>query len=212
MYVKPFILIKGGTFRRYKEGITMSDHDNKKQKAQSGKGILGGLTGLTDAAKEAAEEAEDNARTPVDRIKRLADSAREAAEQAKRQHQNPIDRVREIAQAAQQAAENARKQAETKKAIEAAQRADQARNAEQAEEKFHGSGGVGSEDQMDDLRRAYRDMGIIDPSGLTMDSDDIASNLDVGIDNQDSGIQSSLDAIKSDDDRSQGLSGGRNLG
>jgi flagellar biosynthesis GTPase FlhF len=207
------MIINGGTFRRHKEGITMSDHDNKKQKAQSGKGILGGLTGLTNAAKEAAEEAEDNARTPMDRVKGLADAAREAAEQAKRQHQNPIDRVREIAQAAQQAAENARKQAETKKAIEAARRADQARNAEQAEEEeFHGSGGVGSEDQMEGLRRAYREMGIIDPSGLTMDSDDIASNLDVGIDNQTSGIQSSLDAIKSDDDRSQGLSGGRNLG
>ena len=46
----------------------MSDHDHKKQKARSGKSILGGITGLTGAAKEAAEEAEDNARTPVDRV------------------------------------------------------------------------------------------------------------------------------------------------
>lgn len=191
----------------------MSDHDHKKQKARSGKSILGGITGLTGAAKEAAEEAEDNARTPVDRVKRLADAAREAAEQAKRQHQNPIDRVREIAQAAQQAAENARKQAETKRVIENARRADQARNAEQAEqEEFQGSGGVGSAEQLDAIRRGYIERGLADPSGLTIDNDATASNLDAGINSQGAGMQSNLDAIKSDDDRSQGLTGGRNLG
>jgi len=72
---------------------------------------------------------------------------------------------------AEQAARWARIEAES------AARAEAARQAEAAEQ-FQGSGGVGSQEQLDAIRQGYADAGLADPSGSTANSDQSASSQD----------------------------------
>lgn len=182
----------------------MSNQRDKDQASRSSGGIVGGINDLVNSAKHAVDEA---SQTPTDRIDNLveaakhavenaqkqAEAAKEAAAQTSQHHNDPTQHARDLVEAAKQAAENAQKQAAAaadRKAAdeirrkaqlarmeaEAAQRAEEARKAEQ-EEEFHGSGGVGSAEDLDALRRGYIERGLADPSGLTA-SDDAQSNLD----------------------------------
>ena len=192
----------------------MPDKDDKQQSARQSGSIFDRITGMANAAREAAEEAEQAGRqhqSPLDRVREIAETARRAAENARQQaeqaEETPVERAYKAAEDAAHKARWARIEAE------AAQRAEEARRASEQEE-FQGSGGVGSQEQLDTLRRGYIERGLADPSGLTANSDSLASNLDVDVNGQGSGIHSTLNTGNdlTDEGRgSQGLTGGRDL-
>ena len=182
----------------------MPDQDNKQGETNQG-GIIGGIKALINAAKGVTGRAKHEDEKPADNARQAADAARQASENARKQQET---------EAARKAAEDARHKADWARIeAESAQRAAEALRAEQQQEP-QGSGGVNSEDQLDAIRRGYIERGLADPSGLTANSDSVSSNLDVDVSAPDSGIRSNLDPTynPTDEDNSQRLTGGRDLG
>ncbi len=196
----------------------MPKKNNNNQDPKKG-GLIDSINDMTSAAKETVKQAENANQTPMGHISDMVQAARETAEAAKKQQHdstasaiaqaqardkerqhareqagqsqsgsgNPLQQVSDLAR---QAAEAAAKEKARKEAEDAAW---WARIQAQPEEPFQGSGGVGSQEQLDSLREGYASAGIDDPSGLTLDADQRASSQDNS--NKTSGV--------SDEDRNQ---------
>jgi hypothetical protein len=144
-----------------------STNDNSDDNTdEKGNGLLGGISGLTRAAQEAAHKANANTLggSIFEGAEGLVKSARSAVDKA---DQDAADNTvyGAAAKAAAAAADAAKAAADASAA--AAKLREQAEAQSSADDgEFVGSGGVGSAEQLDAIRRGYAERGIADPSGL----------------------------------------------
>jgi hypothetical protein len=172
-------------------GITNTAKESVKQAEDASQTPIDYVNDLAAAARQTAEDAKkqqhDATASAIAQAQARDKERQHERQQADQSHStstNPAQQAANIASEAAAAAEKEKLKKEAEHAArwarieaESAARAAEARRAEQAEQ-FQGSGGVGSQEQLDAIRQGYAGSGTADPSGSTIDTNQRASAQD----------------------------------